>query len=46
MAAKTRILVPGTIRERVLDRLKESFDVLRIDRADPSLLARAEAASL
>jgi lactate dehydrogenase-like 2-hydroxyacid dehydrogenase len=46
MAAKTRILVPGTIRERVLDRLKESFDVLRIDRADPSLLARSEAASI
>lgn len=46
MAAKTRILVPGAIRERVLDRLKDSFDVVRIDRADPALLARSEAASI
>lgn len=46
MSAKTRILVPGTIRERVLDRLKEDFDVVRIDRADPALLARSEAASI
>ncbi|WP_411033498.1 2-hydroxyacid dehydrogenase [Shinella sp. BYT-45] len=46
MSAKTRILVPGTIRERVLDRLGEAFDVVRIDRADPSLLARSEAASI
>ncbi|WP_337183673.1 2-hydroxyacid dehydrogenase [Shinella sp.] len=46
MASKTRILVPGPIRERVLDRLKEGFDVVRIDRADPSLLARSEAASI
>lgn len=46
MAAKTRILVPGTIRERVLDRLKESFDVVRIERSDPALLARSEAASI
>lgn len=46
MAAKTRILVPGTIRERVLDRLGEAFDVVRIDRADPALLARSEAASI
>ncbi|MGQ3296431.1 MAG: 2-hydroxyacid dehydrogenase [Shinella sp.] len=46
MSAKTRILVPGTIRERVLDRLKEGFDVVRIERADPALLARSEAASI
>lgn len=46
MAAKTRILVPGAIRERVLNRLKDDFDVVRIDRADPSLLARSEAASI
>ncbi len=46
MAAKTRILVPGTIRDRVLDRLKDDFDIVRIDRADPSLLARSEAASI
>ena len=46
MAAKTRILVPGKIRERVLDRLKDAFDVVRIDKADPSLLARSEAASI
>jgi lactate dehydrogenase-like 2-hydroxyacid dehydrogenase len=46
MAAKTRILVPGTIRGRVLDRLAEVFDVVRIERADPSLLARSEAASI
>ena len=46
MTAKTRILVPGTIRERVLDRLKDAFDVVRIERADPALLARSEAASI
>ncbi|MFC6445022.1 2-hydroxyacid dehydrogenase [Shinella zoogloeoides] len=46
MAARTRILVPGTIRERVLDRLKETFDIVRIERADPALLARSEAASI
>ncbi|MGB3815818.1 MAG: 2-hydroxyacid dehydrogenase [Shinella sp.] len=46
MTAKTRILVPGKIRERVLDRLKDAFDVVRIDKADPSLLARSEAASI
>ncbi len=46
MTAKTRILVPGMIRERVLDRLKDAFDVVRIERADPSLLARSEAASI
>lgn len=46
MSAKTRILVPGAIRERVLDRLKETFDVVRIERADPALLARSEAASI
>ena len=32
MSAKTRILVPGTIREQVLDRLKDAFDVVRIER--------------
>lgn len=46
MAAKTRILVPGTIRERVLDRLKDVFDIVRIEKADPALLARSEAASI
>ncbi|WP_119256630.1 2-hydroxyacid dehydrogenase [Shinella zoogloeoides] len=46
MAAKTRILVPGTIRERVLDRLKDTFDIVRIEKADPALLARSEAASI
>lgn len=46
MSAKTRILVPGTIRDRVLDRLKDDFDVVRIERADPGLLARSEAASI
>ena len=46
MAVRTRILVPGTIRERVLDRLKETFDIVRIERADPALLARSEAASI
>lgn len=46
MSAKTRILVPGAIRERVLERLQERFDVVRIERADPSLLTRAEAADI
>lgn len=46
MVVKTRILVPGTIRERVLDRLKDAFDVVRIERADPALLARSEAAGI
>ena len=46
MAARTRILVPGTIRERVLDRLKETFDIVRIEKADPALLARSEAATI
>ncbi len=46
MSAKTRILVPGTIRERVLDRITEAFDVVRIERPDPTLLARSEAASI
>ena len=46
MTAKTRILVPGAIRERVLDRLKDDFEIVRIERADPALLARSEAASI
>jgi lactate dehydrogenase-like 2-hydroxyacid dehydrogenase len=46
MSAKTRILVPGPIRERVLERLKDRFDVVRIERADPALLARSEAAAV
>ena len=46
MSGKSRILVPGTIRERVLDRLKDTFDVVRIERADPTLLARSEAATI
>ena len=43
---RTRILVPGPIRERVLDRLRERFDIVRIERPDPALLARSEAASI
>src|SRR5690606_28776483 len=43
---KPRILIPGIIRERVVDRLKEAFDIVRIDSADPSLVARSEAASV
>lgn len=46
MSVKTRILVPGLIRERVLERLKERFDVVRIERADPALIARSEAAGI
>lgn len=46
MTAKSRILVPGAIRERVLDRLAGVFDVIRIDRADPALLPAAEAAGI
>lgn len=44
--SRPRILIPGTIRERVVDRLKEAFDIVRIDSADPSLVARSEAASV
>ncbi|MBB5042738.1 2-hydroxyacid dehydrogenase [Shinella fusca] len=46
MPDKTRILVPGAIRERVLERLRETFEVVRIERPDPALLARSEAASI
>jgi lactate dehydrogenase-like 2-hydroxyacid dehydrogenase len=46
MSAKTRILVPGVIRERVVERLEEQFDVVRIERADPALIARSEAAAI
>lgn len=44
--SRPRILIPGIIRERVVDRLKDAFDIVRIDSADPSLLARSEAASV
>lgn len=43
---KPRILVPGTIRERVLERLRDGFDIVRIEKADPALMARSEAASV
>lgn len=46
MAARTRILVPGAIRERVLERLRDDFDIVRIARADPALLSGPEAASI
>ena len=36
MTSKTRILIPGAIRERVVERLSETFDVVRIDAPDPS----------
>lgn len=46
MAARPRILVPGAIRERVLDRLEGAFEIVRIERADPALLDAAEAAAI
>ena len=46
MAEKIRILVPGVIRGRVAERLQERFDIVRIDRADPSLLSPDDAASI
>ena len=46
MTSKTRILIPGAIRERVVERLSETFDVVRIDAADPSLLDPEIAATI
>jgi lactate dehydrogenase-like 2-hydroxyacid dehydrogenase len=46
MTSKTRILIPGAIRERVVERLSETFDVVRIDAADPSLLDPQIAATI
>ena len=46
MTSKTRILIPGAIRERVVERLSETFDVVRIDAPDPSLLDREVAATI
>jgi len=36
--SRPRILVPGKINERVLERLPEMFDTVRIDRADVALV--------
>ena len=46
MTSKTRILIPGAIRERVVERLSETFDVVRIDAPDPSLLDPEVAATI
>jgi lactate dehydrogenase-like 2-hydroxyacid dehydrogenase len=37
--AKPRVLVPGTIRGRVVERLRDHVDIVQIERADPALLA-------
>lgn len=36
--SRTRILVPGKVNPRILERLPEMFETVRIDRADPSLV--------
>ena len=46
MTSKTRILIPGAIRERVAERLSETFDVVRISAADPALLDPQIASSI
>ena len=46
MTSKTRILIPGAIRERVVERLSETFDVVRVDAPDPSLLDPEIAATI
>lgn len=46
MTEKVRILVPGVIRERVVDRLNERFTVVRIERDDPALLSPEDAAAI
>ncbi|HEV7304596.1 2-hydroxyacid dehydrogenase [Ensifer sp.] len=38
MSARIRVLVPGKINPRVVDRLAERFEVIRIDSADPALV--------
>ncbi|WDZ78979.1 2-hydroxyacid dehydrogenase [Ensifer adhaerens] len=35
---RTRVLVPGKINQRVIDRLAERFEVVRIENADPALV--------
>ena len=35
---RTRVLVPGKINQRVIDRLAEQFEVVRIESADPALV--------
>ncbi|WP_457581380.1 2-hydroxyacid dehydrogenase [Ensifer canadensis] len=37
-ASLPRILVPGKINERVLQRLPEMFEIVRLERADPNLV--------
>lgn len=37
-ANRTRVLVPGKINQRVIDRLAEQFEVVRIESADPVLV--------
>ncbi len=46
MAEKVRILVPGAINPHVLDRLKDQYDLVHIERADPALLSPELAASI
>ena len=36
--SRTRVLVPGNIHQRVIDRLAEQFEVIRIESADPALV--------
>ncbi|WVT72775.1 2-hydroxyacid dehydrogenase [Sinorhizobium chiapasense] len=36
--SRTRVLVPGKIHQRVIDRLAEQFEVIRIESADPALV--------
>lgn len=35
---RTRVLVPGKINQRVLDRLADAFEIVRIESADPALV--------
>ncbi|WP_077959690.1 2-hydroxyacid dehydrogenase [Ensifer adhaerens] len=37
-ASRIRVLVPGKINQRVLDRLAEQFEIVRIESADPALV--------
>ena len=36
--SRTRVLVPGKIHRRVIDRLAGQFEVVRIESADPALV--------
>ena len=36
--SRTRVLVPGKIHQRVIDRLAEQFEAVRIESADPALV--------